>query len=442
MKRVALLGDARFRRAGLTTIVAGLASLASLVVTFLTVPALLAYLGPVQFGIYMTLATTVAALGWLDLGVGLGLMNLLTTCFGREDIEGARRYISNALLAILLLAASFGLLFALLFHFIPWHEMFKVSQDFGPQLEPSVIALAVCIGLAMPTSLAGRIQSARQRGYVTSLWDIGARVLTLGGVFIAIQLQASLPQILLIALGAPILTAACNGIVLLGFQSPWLRPSLAFVHLGSALDVVKKGGLFVLLQLVSAAAFGSDNIVILQILGPSAVSDYTVIRTFFPMAASATTIMLMPLWPAYGEALALGEAGWVRRMLRLSLMLTTLVSTAAGLTLVLTSQLLLPIWVDQIVPATLPLLLGLAAYLVVTTCGNALAMLLNAASVIRFQIATALVMGASTLVAKTVFGQQFGLTGVVWGTVVAYTVCSLLPTLFYMRRWLNNLEAG
>jgi O-antigen/teichoic acid export membrane protein len=147
--------------------------------------------------------------------------------------------------------------------------------------------------------------------------------------------------------------------------------------------------------------------------------------------------MLMPLWPAYGEALAREERSWVTRTLKRSLAVTIALSAGIAAVVTIFSQRLFRIWIGHPLDVPTSLLLGFAVLAVVSTCGNGLATLLNAASVIRFQLATAVVMGVAAVIGKIVLGRHFGLPGVVWGTVIASCVFSLIPTLIYVRRWLS-----
>src|SRR5579872_4745347 len=92
-----LTRDSRYWRAGLTSLTSAGTAAVQMLVTLLTTPMLLGYLGPVRFGAWATLYSLVVMLNSLDFGIGLGLLNALTDCYGRGDWLGARRYISSAL---------------------------------------------------------------------------------------------------------------------------------------------------------------------------------------------------------------------------------------------------------------------------------------------------------------------------------------------------------
>jgi hypothetical protein len=66
-------------------------------------------------------------------------------------------------------------------------------------------------------------------------------------------------------------------------------------------------------------------------------------------------------------------------------------------------------------------------------------MFLNGVGAIRVQAVCAVIMGVTALVLKIVFAQRFGLPGIVWGTIVAYTVCTAIPVALYLPRLLGEL---
>ena len=52
----------------------------------------------------------------------------------------------------------------------------------------------------------------------------------------------------------------------------------------------------------------------------------------------------------------------------------------------------------------------------------------------KFQVATAVLMATANVILSIVLTARIGVTGVVWGSVIAYTVFSLVPVAFYLPR--------
>ena len=101
---------------------------------------------------------------------------------------------------------------------------------------------------------------------------------------------------------------------------------------------------------------------------------------------------------------------------------------------------LLRLWVGGKVVPVCPLLLGLGIWTVLWAIGNALAMFLNGANVVRFQVIIALAMAALAVLLKIVLTQRIGLSGIVWGTVIAFVLAVLLPCVFAVPGELGKLK--
>ena len=69
-------------------------------------------------------------------------------------------------------------------------------------------------------------------------------------------------------------------------------------------------------------------------------------------------------------------------------------------------------------------------------------MLFNAAGELRFQVTVATIMAVTSIVASIILGRSFGVAGVIWGTVIAYSVCSAVPQLMRLRGLVHSPRGG
>jgi hypothetical protein len=67
-------------------------------------------------------------------------------------------------------------------------------------------------------------------------------------------------------------------------------------------------------------------------------------------------------------------------------------------------------------------------------------MLLNGLHILRFQIATAIVMATLNVTLSILLASRIGVSGVILGTVIAYPISTLLPLGLYVPRLLRRLE--
>jgi Na+-driven multidrug efflux pump len=73
--------------------------------------------------------------------------------------------------------------------------------------------------------------------------------------------------------------------------------------------------------------------------------------------------------------------------------------------------------------------------------GNAFAMLLNGAQVMRFQVIVASTMAIANVVLSILLTQRIGVAGVVWGSVIAFSIFDFVPVVLYLPRLFARLEA-
>jgi O-antigen/teichoic acid export membrane protein len=200
------------------------------------------------------------------------------------------------------------------------------------------------------------------------------------------------------------------------------------------------GLVFGVLQIAMALAFSTDNLIISQCLGPEAVTVYSVSARLFQLPIQMFVLMLMPLWPAYGEALARGDMVWLKKALLGSLGLAIGLSGACAGCLLLLGPGFLHWWVGPDVTPPKSLLVGLALWSVLSTTGSALAMFLNARQAAAFQVVCALTMGLANVPVGILFARTFGVAGVVWATVLVHGTCALLPAAIYVYRTVRALN--
>jgi O-antigen/teichoic acid export membrane protein len=432
----------RYRRIAWSTLLSTVARFVGLATSFISVPLVVGYLGSERYGMWITMSSLVAALGPLDLGIGLGLLTVVSDAYGRDDREAARRAISTAAAMLSTIAALAVVVFVFAYFMIPWARVFNVATPTAiAEAGPASAVLFGAFAVGLPLGIVGQVQLAHQSGYISSAWAIVGNLASFAALVAVITLHGSLPFLVLALTGMGLLAAVLNGFLLFGRQRPWLMPRLRDADLRAARPLLKTGSLFLVLQLAGLAAYQLDNVVISQIMGASAVPEYAIPGKIFFLAPTLLSYVLVPLWPAYRESLARGDGGWVRRTLRRSIILAALVNIPSAAVLVVAGPFLLHLWVGSAVHPTLLLLLGLGAWTVINTLSGPFAMLLNGANVVGFQAACSVLMAVANVIISILLVQRIGVAGAVYGSVISQIIFVLLPELWYVRRLLLRLPA-
>ena len=282
----------------------------------IAVPLTLHYLGTERYGMWMTISSIVAMMGFADLGMGLGLMNAISEAHGQEDRLAAERYVSSGFFMLSAVALLILVGFAAAYPFIPWQRVFNVkSQQAIQEAGPAMAVFIACFAVNLPLGVVQQIQLGYQEGFVNSLWESAGRVLGLAGLLLVIYLKAGLTWLVLAMAGAPALAWLLNSLVCI-----WLSPSLVASQVPELPQRQRPKSssyrsFFFILQMGVTLIYGSDNLIITQFLGPEAVTQYAIPYQMFSLSLVIFNIVIAPLWPAYGEAIARGDIAWVTKSL-------------------------------------------------------------------------------------------------------------------------------
>jgi len=432
----------RYRRVLLTAVSAGGARFTSLLMMFVSVPLIVHRLGPERYAVWATITSTVTILLFADFGIGNGLLNSISESDGADDLETARSAISTSFFVLLGVASVGAVCFLGVYPFVPWQRVFNITSTTAIQeAGPATVVFVLCFLLQLPLGVVQRAQLGYQQGYSTQVWSAAANVVALLGLLLVLRIRAGLPMLILAVAGAPVLVGILNSIVFFVVSRPWLMPRLSLVSRAVAAKILTAGFFFFVLQVTAAVGYQTDTLILAQILGPSSVTVYSITSKLFMILPSVFGLVMIPLWPAYGEALARGDTQWIRKTLLCSILIGVAVLLPSNLCLIFLSRFLIRIWVGpQIVPPLL-LLIGLSCWAVLATgISTPLAMFLNGTGIIRLQAVLGVLMAIVNLALSIYLTRHIGISGVIFGSIIAQVAIVLIPFALYLPRLLSKLE--
>lgn len=431
----------RYRRALLTTstIVGarGVAALTSLV----TVPLTLGYLGAERYGLWMTIASLISFLIFTDLGLGNSLLTAIAKAYGRRDDAAASRLIGSATWLLVMVGLGVALLFVVASTFINLAAVFNITDPVArAEVGPAALVFGMLYAVSLPLSTVSQIRYGLQEGYVDSAFAAAGNLLGLGLILLVIALQLGLPYLVLAFMGAPLIMQVANGLMLFRGERRFLAPRPSQFDGRTSIALLGSGWQFLVLQVAVAGAFYSDSLIAARLLGPSAVAEYAVVTRLFLVPAVFVAAITAPLWPAYGDAHAHGDVDWIKKAFARSLFISVAVAFVAAFLLTLFVGPILMWWLGgSLAPPTL-LVAGVAVWTVMNAAGTSIAMLLNGLHLLRFQMATAVLMAGLNVTLSIILASRIGIAGVVFGTIAAYTLATLVPMAVYIPIVLRRME--
>ena len=369
-----------------------------------------------------------------------GLLNTIARSHGRDDRQAAATYVSTSFFLLLAIACTGGFVFLLAYRHIAWQRVFNLSNRVSQQEAAATVAvLFFCFLVHLPLTVTQRALFGYQKGFVNYAWEAVASLLGLSGIVCAIHFHLGLAALVFAVAAAPVLTAAMNSIVFF-YRNRQLRPRLRLISRDATVELLGLGFLFLVIQVATATGYQTDYLIIARVLGTSSVAGYAVAAKLFVFVPALCSMVLTPLWPAYGEASARNDARWMSATLRYSLWTTGGVAAAAGVVLAILGRPLIRSWIG---PAFVPsgaLLAGLALWTVLSGVTQGMSTFLNGIGFVRVQAVCSLLMAAGNVWLSVLLTRRIGIAGAIYGTLLTQTGFILLPYCFYIPKLLASAK--
>ncbi|HEY4011333.1 MAG TPA: oligosaccharide flippase family protein [Acidobacteriaceae bacterium] len=411
----------------------------ALLISAVSLPLTVRYLGAQQFGIWVTVSSTVMMLSVMDLGVANTLTTMISRAYARGDRVAARQYYATAYWVSTAVSVLIAVVAVIAWPHLHWGAFFKVT-DPGLAHEVSIcvaIALAFFL-LNLPLNLVNRVLSGYQQTQITNYFTLISNIMGLIAILTVIKLHGSLVMLMLVYSAALMSgTLILNGWVNL-WNRPWLFPAPTAVQPEVLRSLLGSGVGFFLLQIAGLIVYNSDNLVISHYLGAANVVPYSVTWKLAGYASVLQTAIFPSLWPAYAEAYERGDYTWVRKTFWRGTRLAMGAVAAAVTVLVLVGRPLIRWYIG---PAAVPdeiLLITICAWTLMSTGMDLQACFLAAINRVRMQGVLSIVAAGLNLWLSIVLLKRIGSLGVVLGTIISYVVTLVVPQTWIVWRGLYH----
>ncbi len=337
----------RYRRAARSALAAAAARVVNISTGLIVVPLTLGYLGQERFGLWMAITSFVSFLVFTDLGLGVGLQNALAKLYGQDDHENPGGYIASGLAAMLLMFAALTAVAIFILPLLPLRDLLNVQGAVATEeLLPTAQAVLIAFGFGLPAGLIQRIYNAYQRGYWGSLQLACGNILGLLGVLLCVHLRLGLPILAGTLVGARFSVMLLGSIVLF-VRTPSLRPHPRLITVGKIRTITGVGLMALGARIPTVLRHSVPLVLIANRFGVAAVTPFAVTLRLIFTGVGLFTMFLSPLWPAYSEAAARGDWSWIRRTLKRTVRLWSLVCIPSFVFLVFAGQWIIRIWTRE-----------------------------------------------------------------------------------------------
>jgi O-antigen/teichoic acid export membrane protein len=413
----------------------------SLLVTFITVPLLLSYLGKDTYGIWLTIFSVISWMSFFDLGLGNGLRNHLTHIFTEKNDKKAQQYISTAywllggVIIICICTLQFGV------YFVDWIKVFRPVVQVNVNFNTIVSICLWGFGLLLITRLIVSIlQSTKHTGVGDLLMSIGSFAsLVLIFIISNFELQTKLFAVAYVFSWVTPIVLLLFSLYYFGIKKKNLRPRFKDINKTLAKNIFGLGIEFFLAQFLVLVLNQSSNIIITQILSPADVTVYYIPLRLFSVFSIIMGLVSTNLLPYITEASAKNDLLRMKKIVNKFYKLLALLVIVFSLILIF-SESIIRVWTANQIKIPFQLL-GLHFVLVIIMGFNSIfSTVLNGIGKIRAQLPVFLFAAVLFIPLGILMGKKYGLSGLVIATIISQIpIC----VFFFLqtKKHINYMEA-
>jgi len=282
------------------------------VIILLMVPLSLKCLGVYQNGVWLTISSMLVWIDQMDIGLGNGLRNRLTSHVAHGEVAEARMVVSST---IAMLACIVIPIILCVIPFI-WLTNIYVFLNVEPGIIPELrIALTTAVILVCTTfvmKFINNVYMGMQLPAVSNLLMALGLTFSLLATWLAYQLgHATFFVVVIVNTVSPLLVYILAYPYTFYKKFPELRPSLKYVNLSSALELGNLGVKFFWLQIAGVIQFMTANLLISNFFSPAMVTPYQIAYRYMSIVMVLFTVVCMPFWNATTDAYERNDIQWI-----------------------------------------------------------------------------------------------------------------------------------
>lgn len=420
-----------------TILLRGIGALVNLIL----IPLTLGFFSSEIYGIWITLASVITWISFLDIGFSLGLKNKLTEAIAINDWTKAKSLVSTTYLALSITFVPLGILLCILVPFINWSSFLNIDLIYNEQIVKSMYVLVVVFCSQMILQTINSICAAFQKVALSSLFIVIGNLCSLIIIYIVYKLfTPSLFKLTLIQSLIPCLVLLLSSIYLFSTKFRVVKPSIKVVRREYIGELFGLGYKFFILSLQSIVVMQTTNYLIMYISGPENVAAYNIAYTYIGYGAAIFTMAMNPLWPAFTDAYVKKDYQWMRNVYSKMVRLCIICQVAVIFMFVI-SPVVYDIWIGNRAEIPIIMTMVVALFFILQLWSSLNIILINGTGHVTVQTYVAIFTTVIHVPVAIVLGKYIGWLGVMIPLIFIYFLYACFST-YQIRIILNKQENG
>lgn len=324
----------------------------SLIISFFSMPLYIKYFDNYSIlGIWYTILSVLSWISICDLGLGNGLRNKFTEAYTLgKDIE-AKKYISSTYISLIIVILPIAIIIGNVISYCDVNSFLGIEENILDSriLKKVVLILLLGILLNFVLKIISYIIYAIQKSSVNNFIGLVSNIIPL--VYIVFSNKGTLLENLvnlaiihIIAINLPLLIVTF--IIFRSEKLKFFRPSLKYVDLFTAKEMLRTGLQFFLAQIFFIGLISTNEILIAKFFNPENVVEYSIYYRVFTLIGSLFMLALTPLWSKVTKDFAEKKYKLIKKMNKL-LYIIALVAILSNFLVIPILQFLIDFWLQD-----------------------------------------------------------------------------------------------
>ena len=413
----------------------------SILVSLQVVPLTINYVNPTQYGIWLTLSSIIAWLGYFDLGFSGGFRNKFAESLATGNDKLAQKYVSTTYAVLGLLFISLFIISIVVDYFLNWGSLLNVDSKYNGELQIVFGLLSCFFCMNIVASIFITMLQADQKPALASLIQTSGQVLAFIVIYIMTKTISGNLTILALAFsGVPcILMIVVSVCFFLYGKYRKYAPNIKSVNFALTKNILGLGWQFFVIMISMLCIYQFINIVLSRVVGPLAVTQYNIAYKYFNIVNMVAVIVLTPFWSAFTDAYVKKDFVWMRNMVK-KLEILLVLSLPILIVMTMLSNWAFSWWIGNSVHIPMDLSVSMAIFIFFQIAGSVYMYMINGTGKVRLQLLIYLSFAIIAIPIMNVTCKLWGVVGVLIIPTIVYGFQAVLGRIQILKLISGNAK--
>lgn len=400
----------------------------NIIIGFLLIPILIRVLDVYQYGVWLTISSLVIWINYFDIGLGNGLKNKLGESLAKGDKKIAQEYVSTSYFLMILISI---LLFGILTFFLNYFDAYKafnIQVSKLSNLHTILYIVLISTLLNFITKLLDNVLFALQKtSIITIKLAISQLTILIFLYIISIYYKDNALLYAILALAfIPVIYNFIFGFYFYLYKYKFLCPNVRSINIKHFKSLFSLGISFFLIQIGVLVMFQSQTLILIKVLGPEAVTSYSISYKFYTILYMLMSIIIVPFWSGALEAFGKNDFIWLKTKVKQLLLLNFVLLIFVNIVLIFFDKYILEFWLGQEFKIGNQLKYSLLFYTILLSFLTISMNLINGAGKLRMQLILYVVAMIVNVPLSYFLILYFNISGVVYSSIIIFVLMNLI----------------